>query len=1018
MKRFLLKFLSLVLLLATLFPLAVACKKDPPPNKDDDDDDDDNGGQEETTGDYYFKLLTTAKTDSTLINFDDPEFVNLTNRVKNNITEKDGKTVLKWVASSQLDAPLPVYGSLEYVTSIRFSVYSEKATGTVVEVGFVNPVKPGGTWSAVARIEINFTGWKNFDYPANQISGYGARDNTVAAFRLKANKNADNSQPSDTLYFTSIEITTESYGVQTPEGVDINDPAIYSKITSNARELFVGNDASAQTNEHKAKLADVNSECKIALDKYKAYKAAYPDSDVEHKLFDIEVIKEYWAGERATQSYYEYVYDLAIGYGMKGSAYYQSEEVLNAIIHCLEYGYNFYYGPSLIEYGLYGNWWQWEIGIPMNMIPALIIIEDKLTVEQLTKYLTVFDRYVPYPSAKGGNKIWLSRLSILSAALRHDALDLCVNVHYMNDLFDYIDDYIEDEGGFFNDGSFIQHSYYAYTSGYGGNYMGDLPQMMYYLSGSRFFPQQENIQNHYDWVFDAFRPIIYDKCVMAAMAGRNVARHQGEGSSGYAANMILIHYYAPDSVKAELEPIIAYFMKLYNTDFSGNVALPLISYAKELGARLSAAEVKPYEITKVFGMMARVVHHGPEYGVCLSMSNLEVGKYESINNENRTGWYHGDGMIQIYTDGYSFNGNFYSFANPYLMPGTTVNSAERNKALIGGLFNASPYAGGVSQGKYGSVGFILDYDCINTSFKNSETDSTIYAKKSYFFFDNEIVCVGSDIQDMSGTDVKTVLENRYWRPSGDTVSIGETVGGETVMQAISSPATVQTEISSRVVHFSNMGGYVILRDDGTTLYYKKASNSYNGTITYDASNPMPDTLKTKRDFFELYMSHGVGNTTTGELTNNDYFYAYLPEASAEETAEYYDNPDVALIYRNEYAHAVIETTLGTVAANFFIEDGEETTVEVNGFDCTAVKNVTATTPCCIMLSKGENGEYLISVSDPTNTYSNIPLTIEIEGVSTVVSADTGVNASVANGIVTLNINASGSLRQTFNLTVK
>ena len=174
MHKSLLKLIAIFLLLATLLPFATACVNDPPPP----DDDEDEELEEVEVQSKYFELMVSDKEDSTLINFSDPSFVNGTPYLKTNVTTKDGYTVLKWNTLSQLDAALPENGSLSYVTSIRFSVYSEKASGAVVEVGFVNPQKQGGHWSAVARICLDFTGWKSFDFHSNQISGYGCRDNT------------------------------------------------------------------------------------------------------------------------------------------------------------------------------------------------------------------------------------------------------------------------------------------------------------------------------------------------------------------------------------------------------------------------------------------------------------------------------------------------------------------------------------------------------------------------------------------------------------------------------------------------------------------------------------------------------------------------------------------------------------------------------------------------------------------------------------------------------------------------
>jgi hypothetical protein len=46
------------------------------------------------------------------------------------------------------------------------------------------------------------------------------------------------------------------------------------------------------------------------------------------------------------------------------------------------------------------------------------------------------------------------------------------------------------------------------------------------------------------------------------------------------------------------------------------------------------------------------------------------------------------------------------------------------------------------------------------------------------------------------------------------------------------------------------------------------------------------------------------------------------------------------------------------------------------------------------------------------------LDIEIEGITELVSADSGVNVKIENGVAKLTVNVKGSLGKTFNLTVK
>ena len=999
MRKTIIRLISLLLLFSMLLPLAVACADDPPPNEN-------NPGEEETEMNKdFFNLKVKNTTDYKIVDLENATFVDSNTSIQNNLLEKDGKKVIKYDCTSKLQANLTETYCLLYATSIRFSVYSENASEITVEVGFPYADKPEKTGDASSeKILIDFVGWKDFEIIPNKMTGTGMGDKMAVSFYIEAQKNANGSIPEDTLYFTGVTVTKAEYEVIAPEGVNVNDATLYTAITDRARELYLGSPDILDTNEYKNSLDSVITSCQQRLEEYKAYKQTHPthaDDEIDKiftdnstsALIDTKDHVTWNKGEAAIATYYEAILALAKGYGMqsapdKTNPYYCNEEVLEAIIYCLDYGYEYYYGQKAVDGGAYANWWWWKIGIAQQLIPILLIIEDKITPELCDHYLTCFDHHVPYPEANAGNKIWLARLSLISAALRRNAHDICVDTLKMNDLFDYIDSYIS-EGGFFRDGSFIQHGSFAYTGGYGATYMNDLPQILYMLTGTRFYPQQKNISNIYTWIIDSFRPIMFDNIKMSSLSGRNVGRGNQEDARAYVGCLIFIHLFAPDSVKGELENIIAHFMQRNNTSFSDNAPLLAINHAKELYTKLKDVQLEDYEVAKVYGMMSRVIQHTPKYAVCLALSSKSIAKYESISDENRTGWYQGDGAIFIYTNNlltgnaYSFDHRFYWYANPYLVPGTTVNSAERNLSSTHGanLFNSSDYAGGATLGKYASIGYEHGYTTASKSFKN-ENDKKITAKKSYFMFDNEIICVGSDIKDASGTPVKTVVENRIWE-DGD----------------------ILTEIDSRALHFTNFGGYVYLYpQDGVEFITNKATGEWHST-----QKDKPASADGSADFLEITLEHGKGNSSL----DGKYMYAYLPEASADETTAYMKNPDVILLRRDQKAHAVLEKTLGIVAANFF----GNTTVGVSD-NSIAVTKVTALTRCSVMIAANEDGSYTISVADPTRALSDMDFTVNISGITQVVSADSGITASVNNGVVTVKVNCKDSLGQTFTLTVK
>jgi hyaluronate lyase len=326
------------------------------------------------------------------------------------------------------------------------------------------------------------------------------------------------------------------------------------------------------------------------------------------------------------------------------------------------------------------------------------------------------------------------------------------------------------------------------------------------------------------------------------------------------------------------------------------------------------------------------------------------------------------------------------------MPGTTVNNAPRVTACISpSIYNTSPYAGGVAQGKYGTVGFILGYPKSAGAFESND-HKNIRAKKSYFLFDNEIVCLGSDIYDNSGTGVRTVVENRLWK-DGDILS----VNGVSI-----APATVETEISARTMHFTSMGGYVFL--DTNKILYSKSTNSYNNTH---------NDIKAEgtRDFLEISLSHGDGNVSGGI-----YSYVYLPEATVQETESYKENPDVEILARNTNIHSVIEKKLGVIGCNFFSENGGTVVNFVT--DASAVTEIKANSECSVMVCKNADGSYTVSIADPTQLTTSLKVTVAIKGINEVISADNGITANVSNGVATFIVNTENARGTTFNVTVK
>ena len=997
MKISFLRLLALITLLAMLLPLATACKSDPPPNSDGDNDDigqDENNEENNTVENYYIDAVQTGTETLTIADFSMQDIKALNSKVSQYITEQDGKAALKLDAKKEsvnvsFAKSQDIYGSYYYIC---FSVYSEQKSDTVINVKFDG--------ASDRHITLNFIGWKNFKVKLDFLSAkmpYPIMTG-VTLSRVSGSK--------DTVAMLgNITATKPVYTLSVPEGVSLDDASVYSDITDTYRDFLVGSSTQDDSEAYRTKSTKAQNNAISAWNQFKATKEGLSEPE---KLFGIKVFNIEQAGygtpyKNGAQigDFYAKINAMANGYGVAGSSLYKNFELLADIITCLDYGYKFYYGEEIVtSKTTYGNWFQWRVTIPQYLLNTITIIKDDITNEQIRKYLSPLDVLLPVPWGSGANLIWMSRCVITSAALQGDAMRICIAKEMCSEIFTYAEDYNGPEtfndGGMYRDGSFIQHTAMAYNMGYGGSLLSELSTLGYCIKDSRFNFHGAAMNNQFEWIENAYLPFMYEGLAMSTVGGRSVGGANWEKNrfNEIILSLIKMCQYAPDESKSKIEAVIRSNMDLFDTDYSTSIAYPLISYCIELKTNPAYSNSEPYTVAKVFGSMDRVVQHTPSYAVALALSSTRVYKYEAINGSNFRGWYQGDGALFIYTDGYSFEKDFYAYANPYLMPGTTVNLATRKvTAINSGFINSTPFAGGVNQENYAVAGFILGYDyasgTTSKTFAN-ENDAKITARKSYFFFDNEIVCLGTSINDFSGKEVRTVVENRLWREE-DVLS----VNGSSVSQK-----DVETESPVRTMHFTNMGGYVFL--DDTSVIYQKATN----TLQDGSSNT--DT----RDFLEISISHGTGN---GSL-NGRYSYVYLPEASVSETENY---DDVVILKRNQRGHAVLEKTLGIVAGVFF-EHNVKDTIEVQEeyAQYTAVTNIEANTECAIMVSKGENGQYHISVSDPTQINGSLIIKVAITGITEVVSTESGVNATVSDGIATVTVNTLDARGGTFNITVK
>ncbi len=889
----------------------------------------------------YRRLDTTVKK---VIDLDDPAFLAANPEAAARITTApDGtKNVLRWQCDEQFAAlEIGERFSMNDYSHFCFWVYSEKATGTTVRLHF-NLVPDNDRYiqggSVGKTINVDFEGWKEFRVLRDHLTvAYPPPFFTSISLKSEGGY-LTGKTPENVLYFTSFTAEMENLEIVASEDVDLCDESLYEPILQRFENATLGSPDVYEMKQYLNRVSEADKKAEAAWD---LFKSTWCDGE-KGKLFNLNIGREPWVDEPKITTLFTHLYFMALSYRLHGSKFEGNKELLCDIKKGLEYGYVNYYGENLYNSTLFGNWWPWWVGTPMHYVPLLVLLRHELGFEATKRYCKVMEFLMPFPYGSGCNMIDMTKFALLSGALAHNAERICRAKSFVMKDLDYFTDKFGGDGGFYEDGSFIQHNAHPYARGYGVSLIQALVSIMNFMQNTPFEFTEPSFNNQFRWVFENFRHQIFHKNFSANTAGRSVTRGQSEIDSCAALIVAFINMrsYAPSEYAPKLDSLIRRLMLNAENDFSYK-AWAHAKYCTDLYSDDSIVPEPDYLTTRVFGRMARVAHHNKDFGAALSLSSPTISKYESINGENQQGWYFSDGFIFVYPykTGYNFDGSFFCYGNPYLRPGVTANTATRNSVCIGTIHNASPYAGGVEMGKYGSAGFILKYDktALVAKTHKSEKDINITAKKSWFFFDNEIVCVGTGVKDTSETEVNTCVDNRLWHEN-DRLSID---GKELTEGKI-------TVKDPRYAHFTNMGGYVFL--DTCELSFEKATHG---------NHRKADDEKTY-DFAEILVKHGKGN----ESLNGSYAYAYLPEASEEETAKYSASPDVEILCASEKSHAVYEKALGIFAVNFFEADTVKCDLIAPAIE------ISAKTPCMVMICDGK--AYL---SDPTSSQTAVELAV-------------------------------------------
>ena len=260
----------------------------------------------------------------------------------------------------------------------------------------------------------------------------------------------------------------------------------------------------------------------------------------------------------------------------------------------------------------------------------------------------------------------------------------------------------------------------------------------------------------------------------------------------------------------------------------------------------------------------------------------------------------------------------------------------------------STFAGGVSDSIYGASVY---------SYTDSYADINTSARKAWFFFDDEVVCLGAGIHSTSQYPVYTTVNQ--------CLSTSE--------KAILRHKNKQTEIVQGSFNYTspewilhNKIGYLFPNGGNVFVANQQQTGSW-----YDINHTAPKDC-VQKDVFTICLDHGK--------QPSDAIYAYIivpGMQTTDEVKKYQKKKNIEILSNTENLQAV-RSNKSDILQMIFYCAGEFTYKDLT---------VKADKACALMVKiKGQN-EMKLHIEDPGQTHSNITIDIRMRKQSKTINCD-------------------------------
>ena len=600
---------------------------------------------------------------------------------------------------------------------------------------------------------------------------------------------------------------------------------------------------------------------------------------------------------------------MVVSYISPESKYYSDEDLHGKLVKMFNYWYDA--NPTST------NWWFHEIGWAQQMGLSLSLMragEQQLPDSTETKLLERMKTTSKGPDQKGSqgtgaNKMDIALQWIYRTCLQEDK----PNLEFAIQQFFYPIKF-NDKQGLQSDYSYLQHGQQLYTGGYGASVLNGFLKVAFYLENTPYADEEKN-QLISKFVRYGNLPAIRGRHMMYNALGRGLARENGTDRA---------------SLTSGIEK-----MAILDPEYTDTYQASIKRMKEEVPADYG---VSPFH--RHFWRSDYTIHQRPSYTMDVRMASTRTARCENGNKENMLGYFLTEGGTGIVRRGNEYANIFPSWDWSHI-PGTTTPAVTEIPVPHSWEHTGqSTFTGGVSDGVYG----VTTYQMIDNEF-----DVNTSGKKSWFFFDKEVVCMGSDIKSTNQSPIHTTVNQCFSNGTIQVLRKGDEKG--TVMDK-----EVQTYQDLLCINHDSIS-YYFPNGGNLSVSNKIQTGSWKNLSRHLSDAPVSQQV------FKLWFNHGV------RPSKGNYMYYILPNTgSAKEAVAHADE---MITVNNEQVQAVYNQSLNIIGVVFH----QAGSVQLGD------NEISASTPCVVMLTQVDSDAVKAYVADPSYTQTSTTLNIKTPKLS-------------------------------------